>query len=128
MARALVALGITAALGACSSPAKQLVQAQKKIDGLAATTRAIGQAWLNGDVSSTYTGTAFKQTLQLLDEQRASLNASPKLLLDPRGASLSRNAEQLSRVLAALIEDARSNDGASAREHLSQMPSEGTAP
>src|SRR5699024_1408697 len=96
----------TAGLAACSSPDNQLREAQKNIQGLNATTRAIAEAWLGGDVSPTYSRTAFEQTLQLLDKQRASLNAAPRLLLDPNGASLSRDAEQLSRALAALIDDA----------------------
>jgi hypothetical protein len=118
----LAAVLITAGLTACSSADKQLQDAQKKIDGLKATTHAIAEAWRNGDVSATYAGTAFQQTLQLLDKERASLNAAPKLLLDPRGASLSRDAEQLSRALAALIDDARNHDAASAQQHLTQVP------
>jgi hypothetical protein len=125
--RTLVALLIAAACGACSGPDKQLKEARKKLDGLAATTHAVGDAWLSRDVSSTYSRTAFQQTLQLLDKQRASLNASPKLLLDSRGAVLSQEAERLSRALAALIEDARGNDRTSAREHLSQVPQAGGA-
>ena len=121
MPRILAAAVITAALCGCSSPQKQLEQAQKKIDGLTATTRTIAEAWLSGDVSATYSRTAFEQTLELLDQQRASLGTSPALLLDARGASLSRDAEQLSRLLAALIEDARNRDGASARQHLSEV-------
>lgn len=117
----------TAGLAACSSPDKELQDVQKNIQGLNATTHFIGEAWLNGDVSATYSGTAFQQTLQLLDKQRASLNSSPKLLLDARGAALSRDAEQLSRALAALIDAARRNDARSARQHLTQVPA-GSAP
>lgn len=123
----LATLLTTAGLGACSSPDKQLQDAQKNIQGLNATTRAITEAWLGGDVSATYSRTAFQQTLQLLDKQRASLNSSPKLLLDPRGASLSRDAEQLSRALAALIDAARRQDAGSARQQLTQLPA-GTSP
>ena len=106
----------------CGGPDEQLEKAQKDMLGLTATTRAIGDAWLNGEVSSTYSGTAFQQTLQLLDQQRASLNASPQLLVDPRGASLSRDAEQLSRALAGLVQDTRTGDATSARRHLSEVP------
>jgi hypothetical protein len=120
--RVVIACLITLAVTACSSPGNQLERAQEKIQGLTATTHAIGEAWLIGDVSPTYAGTAFEQTLQLLDKQRAALNASPTLLLDPRGASLSRDAEQLSRVLAALVQDAKNRDQSSGRGHLSQVP------
>ena len=116
------------AIAGCGSPETQLEAAQKKIEGLTATTHAVGDAWLNGDVSSTYSGTAFQQALQLLDQQRTSLNTSATLLLDPRGASLSREAEQLSRTLAALIEDTRNHDRVSARQHLAQVPAAGDSP
>jgi hypothetical protein len=119
--RALTALLITAALGACSSPEKQLEQSDKKIEGLRATAQTIGQAWLKGEVSERYASAAFQQTLQLLDKERATLTASPRLLLDPRGASVSRDAEHLSRVLAALIDDAHHGDDASARRHLADV-------
>ena len=112
----------------CSSPAQQLREIQKNIQGLTATTHAVADAWLTGDVSATYSRTAFEQTLRLLDTQRASLNSSPRLLADPHGAALSRDAEQLSRALAALIQDARSGDTASARQHLSRAPSREGAP
>jgi hypothetical protein len=115
-------------VSACSSPAQQLREVQKNIRGLTATTQAVADAWLTGDVSATYSRTAFQQTLRLLDTQRASLNSSPRLLADPRGAALSRDAEQLSRALAALIQDARNGDTASARGHLPQTPSRGGAP
>jgi hypothetical protein len=112
----------TAGLASCGGPDKQLQDAQKNIRGLDATVHAVAEAWLNGDVSATYSRTAFQQTLQLLDKQRASLDSSPKLLLDPRGASLSRDAERLSRALAALIDAARRNDAGSARQQLRQLP------
>lgn len=115
-------LAITAGLCSCSSPDKQIEDARKKISGLAATTQAVGEAWTQGDVSSRYARTAFEQTLQMLDEQRASLGTSPQVLLDPRGASLSREAEELSRALAALIQDAERQDSNAARQHLSRVP------
>lgn len=106
---------------ACSGPDRQLAQVQKKIDGLTATARAVTEAWLGGDVSSTYSATAFEQTLQLLDDQRATLNASPELLVNPLGASLSRRSEQLSRLLASLAVDAKTRDTDAARQHLAQL-------
>ena len=114
---------VAAGLLACSSDNGQLTTVQKKLSGLTATTHAVAEAWFSGDVSPTFSATAFQQTLQLLDKQRAVLNASPQLLLDGRGAALSRQAEQLSRALALLIDDARNADPASARQHLSQVPS-----
>jgi len=127
-AGAIALLTLTAALAGCGSPASQLDEIQKKIDGLTATTRAIGESWLRGDVSPTFARTAFLQTLRLLDDQRTSLTESPQLLLDPRGAALSRRAEQLSRVLAALVDAARQRDDGAAREHLSRIRAGETSP
>lgn len=123
-----VTLVLTAVLAACSSPEKQFQQLQTKIQGLTATTQTITDAWVRGDVSPIYARTAFQETLQLLDKQRATLNASPKLLLDPRGASLSRDAERLSRTLAALIQDAANRDRAAAQQHVSLAPGTGASP
>ena len=117
---ALLALAL--GVFACSSPDSQLQDQQKALRGLHASTTAVGDAWVHGDASPTYVRTALQQTLQLLDKQRASLNASPQLLLDPRGIALSRDAEQLSRTLAALIQDARARDTAAARQHLAEVP------
>lgn len=106
---------------ACSSDGRTLRQIQKSIVSLRATTIGVGEAWLKGDVSPTYAGAAFRQTLQLVDEQRASLNSAPRLLLDPRGATLSRETEQLSRVLAALIDAAAGRSPVAAHAVLVQV-------
>jgi hypothetical protein len=89
---------------------------------LSGTTRAVTEAWLVGDVSATYSATAFEQTLELLDAQRATLNASPELLVNPLGASLSRRSEQLARLVASLAVDAKTGDTDAARHQLAELP------
>lgn len=116
--------GIVAAvlLTACSTPDQQLQDIQKNVEGLTATTRAIGGAWVRGDVSATYSRTALRQTARLLDQQRSALAASSELLINPRGASISREAEQLSRIIAAISDDAEKRDIDAARQHVAQLP------
>jgi hypothetical protein len=44
------------------------------------------------------------------------------MLQDPRGAALSQEAEQLSRVIASMIGDVGSADGDAARQRLASLP------
>jgi len=118
---ALIAVIGTTASG-CTSQEARLQKQQEAFTSLRATTARIGQAWLAGDVSGTYTYTALDQTLRLLDHQRASLTAAPQALADARGEQLSENAERLSRVIARLMADVRRGDGSSARQHLAELP------
>ena len=116
----LVAVIATTASG-CTGQDARLQKQREAFASLRATTARIGEAWLAGDVSGTYTCTAFDQTLRLLDLQRASLTASPEALADARGGHLSQNAERLSRLLALLMQDVRRSDGSSARTHLAEL-------
>jgi len=75
-----------------------------------------------GEVSGTYTRTALEQTYYLVERERATLAQSPQLLADPRGARLSDIADQMSRLLAAMIVDVRASDSSSVRERLAQLP------
>jgi hypothetical protein len=109
-------------LQACGRQDQRLRQHQEKLESLGATTAAIGEAWLAGSTSGTFTRGALAQTFQLVEQERAALAASPEALLDPRGAALSRNAEALSRLLSTLIQDVRGADAASARRRLAQIP------
>ena len=83
---------------------------------------AIGDAWLSGRVSGTYAHTALEETLQLVEQERSAVAASPALLRDPRGAHLSQSAEHLSRLIAALDGDVGMANAASARQHLAAVP------
>jgi hypothetical protein len=116
----LVAAIATTASG-CTGQDARLRKQREAFASLHATTERIGEAWLAGNVSGTYTYTAFEETLRLLDDQRASLTASPQALADARGGELSQNAERLSRLLALLMADVRRSDGSSARTHLAEL-------
>ena len=110
------------ALPACARQDQQLQQHKEAFESLGATTAAIGEAWLDGAVSGTYTRTALAETLKLVEQERAALAATPEMLLDPRGAALSQAAERLSRLLAQLTGDIRAADATSARRHLAGIP------
>jgi hypothetical protein len=113
-------LGIVAVLSAACTPLDQrLQQHQEKLASLAASAVAIGDAWLAGSTSVTYTSSALEQTFTLTEKERRALASTPDALADPRGAELSQAAERFSRVLANLRHDVRTADTASFRRHLS---------
>ena len=113
-------LALTAA--GCARQDTRLQQHRETLESLGATTAAIGDAWLSGRVSGTYTRTSLEQTLQLVEQERLAVAASPASLRDPRGAQLSQSAEHLSRLIAALDGDVGDADAASARQHLAAIP------
>jgi hypothetical protein len=106
----------------CSRQDARLEEHKKNFESLGATTKVIGEAWLSGDVSGTYTRTALEQTFYLVEQERTKLASRPEMLQDPRGAALSQEAEQLSRVIASMIGDVGSADGDAARQRLASLP------
>jgi hypothetical protein len=121
----LCAAALSAA--ACSRQDSQLQQHSEKLASLRATTTAIGEAWLAGDVSGTYAQTALEQTFMLVEKERAALAAGPQALLDPRGAALSQAAERHSRLLASMIHAVRAADAAATRRQLAEISAPGEA-
>jgi hypothetical protein len=117
---ALVA--VVLCLGACSSQQSRIQQHQEKLESLGATTAAVGDAWLGGNLRGRYTVTALEQTFLQVEQERTALASAPEMLLDPRGAALSQQAEQLSRLIATLIHDVRGADGESVRRRLADIP------
>jgi hypothetical protein len=109
---------VTLSAAACSRQDSQIQQHSEKLASLRATTVAIGEAWLAGDVSGTYAQTALEQTFMLVEKERAALAAGPQMLLDPRGAALSQAAERHSRLLALMMHDVRGADAAATRRHI----------
>jgi hypothetical protein len=82
---------------------------------------ALGDAWLSGNASATYTRTALEQTLELLETERGELVASPALLADPKGADLSQTADRLSRIAALVWKDVGDGNSEAARRHLAEL-------
>jgi hypothetical protein len=117
---ACVALALSAT--GCSSQNTRLEQHKKTFESLGATAAAIIEVWVGGQVSGTYARAALEKTFQLVEKERAALTTAPATLQDPRGAELSQKAERLSRLLADLMRDVAGGDGASARQHISEIP------
>src|SRR4051812_20677526 len=90
---ALAAVALSS--GACAREDARIQEHQEKLESLGSTTAAIGQAWLAGDVSETFTRTALEQTFLLVEQERSAVASRPQALLDPRGAQLSQVAERL---------------------------------
>jgi hypothetical protein len=113
---------LAVALAGCGREDEAIRQHRQAFESLGSTMAAIDEAWLDGKLSGTFTVTALEQTLQLAEQERAALAASPETLADPRGARLSQSAEQLSRLLAATIRDVRAADAGAVRRHLADNP------
>jgi hypothetical protein len=106
----------------CGRQDTRLQQHREKFESLGATTAAIGESWLAGSTSGTFTVTALNQTFLLVEQERAALASSPEALLDPRGAELSQAAESLSRLIAQMQQDVRAADASSVRRRLANVP------
>ena len=119
---ASLACALALCVSSCGRQDAQFQDHQRSFESLGSTTSAITDAWLAGNVSGTYAGTALEQTFLLVEQERTSLAATPQALHDRRGAYLSQAAERLSRVIADLSADVRNADGAAARLHLAQIP------
>jgi hypothetical protein len=117
-----IILAAALAAAGCSRQDERLQQHREKFESLGSSTAAIGDAWLAGSASGTYTGTALEQLFLLVEKERSSLASTPETLLDPRGAELSQTAERLSRLIAAIIQDVRAADPVSLRRHLTMIP------
>jgi hypothetical protein len=106
----------------CARHDRQLQDHEKSFESLSSSAKATVEAWLRGSVSGTYTSVALDRVLALTEQERSTLAASPQMLIDARGASLSDSAAQLSRHVAAMISDVRRADGESARRHVAALP------
>jgi len=118
----LIAALLCAFTTACNRLDDQLQHHREKFESLAASAGFIGNAWLSGSTSGTYTATALSQTFLLVENERATLASTPDALIDRRGAELSDSAEALSRVIAALLDDVRGADAAAVRQRLATIP------
>lgn len=115
-------LGAVLLCAGCSRQDARLEEHKKNLESLGATTKVIAEAWLSGDVSGTYTRTALEQTFSLVEQERARLASKPEMLQDPRGATLSQDAERLSRLIASMIGDVGTANGDAARQRLASLP------
>lgn len=124
MRQVAIALELAAILlcAGCGRHDARVEEHKKNLGSLGATTKAIAEAWLSGDVSGTYARTALEQTFYLVEQERATLASKPEMLQDQRGATLSQQAEQLSRLIASTIGDVDTANGDAARQRLASLP------
>ena len=120
--RSVLLAAALCASAACTRQDARLQQHREVFESLGATTEAIGQAWLSGAVSGTYTSTALKQTLLLVEQERTALGQQPNALLDPRGAQLADAAGRLSRLLAVMMHEVEAADADAVRRQLAALP------
>ena len=125
---AILVSAVTLASAGCSRDDQRLQAQREALESLGESTAAITEAWLAGDVSGTYTSTALQQVFVLVEQERRSLTAAPATLLDPRGAQLSEAAEQLSRLLAAMLHDVRAANASAMRQHVASIPIRASEP
>jgi hypothetical protein len=95
----------------CASPQATIQQQEEKLESLAASTVLLADDYLAGHLSRTYTRTALDALLRQVEQQRAVL-ATSKMLIDAKAASLSHQADALSRLLAQMQDDVRRGDAA----------------
>jgi hypothetical protein len=123
-AKPLIAVAALLLMNACRGREQLLSDQEKALTSLRATTVAIGEAWLAGDVSSTYARTALLATRDLLSKRHVTLAAaSPDILADPAAQSLSASENDLTRSLALLWKGVDEGDSRAVRDQLSAVAS-----
>ena len=121
MAQSVLLATVSLIVAECGRQDQRLHQHHQKLESLASSAAAMGNAWLSGSTSGTYTITALEQTYLLVETERAEMASTPDALVDPRGAELSQSAERLSRVLAAMRYDVRGSNASSVRQQLREI-------
>jgi hypothetical protein len=116
-----VALSAALLVAGCAQPSA-VEQHQKALQSLAATSRAVASSWLEGYMTARSASQAFSQTATLLDSERSALSSQSRLLVDPRGATLSQHAEQLARAIAGLTDAIDRGDSTGVRQQLPLVP------
>ncbi len=107
----------------CGSTQELVNQQQKALVSLNSTVTAVGNAWLEGHVSTTYARTALEATAGLLEKERAKIAASADALVDPAVAALSESQNQLARQISLLRKALEDSDAATVRQLISAVGS-----
>ena len=110
-------------MAGCGSTEELLNQEQKALVSLRSTVIAVGNAWLDRNVSTTYARTALEATATLLEKERANVAASADALVDSRVASVSESQNELARQIAALRKALADSDGAAVRQQIAAVSS-----
>ena len=107
----------------CGSNQDLVKQQQKALLSLNSTVTAVGNAWLEGNVSTTYARTALEATAGLLEKERAKMSASADALADPAVAAISESQNQLARQISLLRKALLNSDAATLRQLISAVGS-----
>src|SRR5438045_5672588 len=93
----LVCLGL---LTGCESRQDLLDRQHKALTSLRSTVTSVCQAWLDGNVSTTYARTALEASAGLLDKEHTKLTSSPDAVAAPTAESGSDTAHAPGRHVA----------------------------
>jgi len=119
---AAVALLIALPAVACARHDRQLQDHEQTLSSVAASVNRIGEAWLSGETSGTFTAVALEQMFQAVEAERAAVAADPAFIRDPRGASLADSASELCRRVALMLGAVQGADSATLRHQLDGLP------
>ena len=72
--RGIIIAAVAIAAAGCTSQDTRLQQHREKFESLGSSTAAIGESWLGGSTSGTYTGAALQQTFLLVEKERQALD------------------------------------------------------
>jgi hypothetical protein len=106
---------------ACAAANSDVEKHAEKMASLRASTVAVGESWLAGDVSGTYTRGALEQIFELVDQERAAVAANAEDLARPAADAVARDGEQLQRALASISNGVAGRDGSSVRRQLTDL-------
>jgi hypothetical protein len=115
----VLVIAFAAFICSCGSQQQEIDKLRASLTSLRATTAAVSNAWLNGQVSTVYIGTTLDTTEALLRRDRETLlSMPPDALSDPAARSLGDAQGRLARVLAALSRAVDANDATGVRTNL----------
>ena len=112
-------------LTACESRQDLLDRQHKALTSLRSTVTSVCQAWLDGNVSTTYARTALEASAVLLDKEHTKITSSPDAVADPAVASVSDAEHQLARQIALLRQALAESNADAVRQLTSTIESEG---
>jgi hypothetical protein len=123
-----LALLLLVASTACRSEEDQLREHRRQLQSIRSTAIQVGDAWLAGQVSSTYAVAALEATSRLLEQERASLASHPERLARPPVAALLSEIDSTAHALGGLIDDVGVSNPGSVRERLASLADGGSVP
>jgi hypothetical protein len=119
--RALALALLLVASIACRSQEDQLREHRRQLHSLRSTTVQVGNAWLTGQVSSTYAVAALETTSSLIEQERASLGSNPERLGDRSMTMLLGEIDDAVQTIGALIRHIDAGAQSAVQQQLSTL-------